>query len=251
MKCLLLGAGYATRLYPLTLHQPKPLLPVGGIPILERLCDQVGRIREVDRIELVSNRRYFPAYEAWLAEYRRRRPRALPLRLHDDGSGSPEDRLGAIGDILFVLDRAALDDDLLVLAGDNLFQFALEDFVAAARGRQAAVCVKDLGSRERASLYGVVQIDPAGRVVDFEEKPPSPKGSLIALGVYLFSRSSLPLFRQYLAEGNKKDAPGFFLQWLCRRADVLGHRIEGEWFDIGDLDSYNRADALMTRGSGA
>lgn len=249
MKCLLLGAGYATRLYPLTRERPKPLLPVAGIPILQRICEQVLKVKGLDHLYLVTNHRFAPHYYNWLRDYQTQRALPIPLEIFDDLTSSAEDRLGAIGDIQFVIQNAKIDDDLLLIAGDNLFQFPLQDFVAAAQPRGSAVCLKDLKSKKLVSLYGAVEVDASGKVIDFEEKPPRPRSTLVSVGVYYFSKAHLPLFRQYMEAGFKKDAPGFYLQWLHKQVDVYGHVIEGEWFDIGDIDSYNQANEIMMKGS--
>lgn len=250
MKCLLLGAGYATRLYPLTRERPKPLLPVAGIPILTRICERVFKVKGLDGIYVVSNHRFVGHYYHWLRDYQSQRALPVPVEIFDDMTTSNDDRLGAIGDIQFVIRNAKIDDDLLIIAGDNLIQFPLETFAEFAVAKGAAVCLKDVGDRGLASLYGCVEVDGDGRVIDFEEKPPKPKSTLISIGVYGFARPHVPLYGKYLEEGLKPDQPGYFLQWVHRKIGVFGHVIKGEWFDIGDIDSYNRAnEALMMKGT--
>ena len=245
MKALLLGAGYATRLYPLTRERPKPLLPVGGTAILERICQRVFPVPGVERIYVVTNHRFAGHYYRWLTAFQDARKPPIPIEIFDDLTTSPDDRLGAIGDVDFVIRHANLDDDLLVIAGDNLFEFPLKAFTAFARRKKSsAVCVKDLGDRKLATLYGVVEVDPKGRIVDFEEKPPAPKSTLIAIGVYYFAKKHLPLFRQYLEEGQSRDAPGYFIQWLHPKIELYGHPAKGPWYDIGDIDSYTKANDL-------
>jgi len=245
MKALLLGAGYATRLYPLTRERPKPLLPVGGVAILERICREVFKVPGVERLYVVTNHRFAGHYYSWLRDFQDGAKPPVPIEIFDDLTTSADDRLGAIGDIDFVIKHAKVDDDLLVIAGDNLIEFPLKDFTAfAKRKKGSAVCVKDLGSRKLASLYGVVGVDGKGRVNDFEEKPPTPRSTLISIGVYFFARKHLPLFRQYLEEGNSKDAPGYFVQWLHPRAELYAHPVKGAWYDIGDIDSYTKANEL-------
>ncbi len=248
MKCLLLGAGYATRLYPLTKDRPKPLLPVAGIPILQRICEPLMQVKGLDGIYIVTNHRFAGHYYNWVRDYRNHRALPVPIEIYDDMTQSPDDRLGAIGDIRFVIRNAKVDDDLMVIAGDNLIEFSLQDFAAFAAPRGAAVCVKDLKSKKLVSLYGAVELDPQGRVTGFEEKPPQPRTTLASVGVYYFGKQHLPLFQQYLDEGHSKDAPGYFLQWLHERIEVSGYVIDGEWFDIGDIDSYNRANEMMMKG---
>ncbi len=249
MKCLLLGAGYATRLYPLTKDRPKPLLPVAGVPILQRICEEVYKVKGIDAIYVVTNHRFVGHYYHWLRDYQQQRALPAPIEIFDDLTNTPEDRLGAIGDIQFVVRNAKLDDDLLLIAGDNLVEFSLQDFVSFAQPRGAAVCLKDLKSKKNVSLYGAVEVDKKGKVVDFEEKPPKPRSTLISIGVYFYGKQHLPLFQAYLDEGRSKDAPGYYLQWVHEKIDVFGYVIDGEWYDIGDIDSYNLAhDMMMKKG---
>ena len=249
MKCLLLGAGYATRLYPLTKDRPKPLLPVAGVPILQRICEQAFKVKGLDTIYVVTNHRFVGHYYSWLREYRTQRTFPAAVEIYDDLTHSPDDRLGAIGDIQFVIQNANVDDDLMIIAGDNLIQFPLQEFVTFARSKGSAVCLKDLKSRKRVSLYGCLEVDTSGKVVDFEEKPPKPRSTLISVGVYYFGRKHVPLFKQYLEEGRSKDQPGYFIQWVHKKIDLFGYVIEGEWFDIGDIDSYNTANETMMKGT--
>jgi len=246
MDALILGAGYATRLYPLTKDRPKPLLPVGGVPILERICGQLGESGTFDTIHVVTNHRFADHYEQWLRDYRSRQRPPADVKIHDDRTTTPENRLGAIGDIQFVLDAAPVRSDLLVIAGDNLIGGSLAPFLAAA-SRGTSVGLKDLRSKKLVSLYGVVETGDDGRILGFEEKPAQPKSTLIAIGLYYFPKPTLPLVRKYLDLGNSKDAPGYYLQWLHRQTPVFGHVLDGEWYDIGDLDSYHRADETMAR----
>ena len=247
MEALILGAGYATRLYPLTKDRPKPLLPVGGVPILQRICEQLSSSGPFQAIHVVTNHRFAQNYQQWLHDYTRRQAPSVPIRIHDDQTTTPEDRLGAIGDLQFVLQNGPVDDDLLVIAGDNLIAGSLAPFLRHARTKGTSVGLKDLGSKELLSLYGVVETGDDGRILSFEEKPAQPRSTLIAVGLYFFPKNTLPLVRKYLDLGNSKDAPGNYLQWLHRETPVYGHVLDGAWYDIGDLDSYHRADELMAR----
>mgnify|MGYP000619201401 CR=1 FL=1 len=248
MKCLLLGAGYATRLYPLTKNQPKPLLPVSGKPMMEWILEKVLALKEVDAIHIVSNHKFIDNYRVWLESLKARAPLKVPITLHDDGSMSNDDRLGAIGDIRFVIERAKIKDDLLVVAGDNLFSAGLAPLVKAAhRHGSSVVCLKDLANApsELISQYSVVELDAEERIVRFEEKPPVPKGTLISIAIYLYAKKHVPLVQRYLEEGNKPDQPGYFIQWLHRQVPVYGHILEGTWYDIGDINSYNNANDVF------
>jgi len=247
MHALVLGAGYATRLYPLTKTRPKPLLPVGGTPILERICHQITQTGLVDTIHVVTNHTFAAAYDAWLLDWNRRRIGAPDVRIHDDKSTTAENRLGAIGDLQFVIDHAEINEDLLVIAGDNLIEGDLTEFLRFGRTKGAAVGLKDFQDREKVSLYGVVELEKDCRVIGFEEKPAVPKSTLVAVGLYFFPRWTLTLVQKYLQAGNSKDAPGYYLQWLHRQTPVYGFTLQGHWYDIGDLDSYHRADEQMSR----
>jgi glucose-1-phosphate thymidylyltransferase len=245
MKALLLGAGYATRLYPLTKERPKPLLPVGGVPILQRILAKVAEVKEIDRAYLVTNHRFAGHYYNWLRDFQaQRRDGGPPVEIFDDLTISNDDRLGAVGDIDFVIKHAKVDDDLLVVAGDNLFDFSMADFLAFARPKRAAVALYDLKSKELASLYGIVSVAKDGRITAFDEKPPVPPGTLACVGVYYFGKEHLGMIRQYLAEGQKRDAPGFYIEWLHPRIPLYGWVIGGSWYDIGDIDSYTKANEL-------
>ena len=247
MDALILGAGYATRLYPLTKDRPKPLLPVAGVPILERICGQLGEAGTFETIHVVTNHRFAGNYEQWLRDYRSRRRPPCEVKIHDDRTTTPENRLGAIGDIQFVLETAPIGSDLLVIAGDNLIGGSLSPFLATAAARGTSVGLKDLRSKRIVSLYGVVETGADGKILGFEEKPAEPRSTLIAIGLYYFPTSTLPLIRQYLDLGHSKDAPGYYLQWLHRQTPVFGHVLDGEWYDIGDLESYRAADETMSR----
>jgi glucose-1-phosphate thymidylyltransferase len=205
--------------------------------MVEWILDRVAELDEVRTVHVVTNSVYAPAFAHW-AE-------GKGVVVHDDGTSSNEDRLGALGDILFAVDHGGLeDDDLLVIAADNLFRFSLGDYVAfwRSKGGGSALAVHTLADPALASLYGVVELDRDDRVVGLEEKPAEPKSELVSTATYLFSREHLPLLRRYLDEGNPPDPPGAFLVWLHRRAPVWGYRFSEEWLDIGDPGQLLEAD---------
>jgi glucose-1-phosphate thymidylyltransferase len=241
VKAVILAAGYATRLRPLTDEHPKELLPVGGRPIVDWILDRIAEVEEVDAVHVVTNARKAPQFHVWARE--------RGVTLHDDGTTSNEDRLGANGDLRFVVEQAALDDDLLVIAGDNLFDFALADFVAfwRAKGVASALAVRDVGSREIASRYGIVDVADDARVVGFVEKPADPPSTLAATATYLYHREHVPLVRRYLDEGNPPDQPGRLIAWLHTREPVFAYRFDEDWFDIGDFEQLHQADSRLRR----
>jgi glucose-1-phosphate thymidylyltransferase len=236
VKAIILAAGYATRLRPLTDTWAKELLPVGGRPIIDRIVDAIGEVEEVDSVHVVTNARKAPAFRA-LAESR-------DVTVHDDGTTSNEDRLGAIGDMQFVIEDAALDDDLLVIAGDNLFEFRLTELVRfwRGKGRASALAARDVESRELATHYGIVTLGEDSRVIDFVEKPADPPSTLAAIATYVFHREHVPLIRDYLAAGESHDQPGRFVAWLRSREPVYGWVFDSTWFDIGDQEQLLEAD---------
>jgi glucose-1-phosphate thymidylyltransferase len=240
VKAILLAAGYATRLYPLTENRPKVLLPIAGRPMLDWIADKVDEVEEVDELHVVTNARFAGQLERW-ADTREGRLAAV---VHDDGTWTNDTRLGALGDVRLVLDRAGIDDDLLVVAGDNLFEFRLDDLVGywRTKGVASAVALYDCGDLELARQYAVVSLDPGARIVAFVEKPAAPEGTLIATAAYVYSREHARLLDLYLADGNPPDAPGNFLAWLHGREPVYGWRFEGGWFDVGDRGQLLVAD---------
>jgi glucose-1-phosphate thymidylyltransferase len=244
MNAIILAAGYATRLRPLTDTWAKELLPVGGRPIIDRIVDSLAAVDEVDAVHVVTNARKADAFRAW-AEGR-------DVTVHDDGTTSNDDRLGAIGDMQFVIESAGIDDDLLVIAGDNLFEFRIPDFVSfwRSKGRASAVAVRDVGSLELAAQYGIVALDADARVTDFVEKPADPPSTLAATATYLFHRDHAALIEGYLAAGQPADQPGRFVAWLQREEPVYGWVFDSSWYDIGNQEQLLEADNRLRAAAG-
>ncbi len=237
MKAIILAAGYATRLYPLTKTLAKPLLPVGGRPMLDYLLDRLREADAIDEIHVVTNHKFADAFADWA--------RTRDVLVHDDGTASEDERLGAIGDIAFVIEQAGLEDeDLLVVAGDNLFDYSLAGYLRWWRdkGEASAVALYDVGSLELVKQYSSVELDEAGRLRSFVEKPEDPKSSLVATASYIYHRAHAPLIRRYLEEGNAPDQPGRFVAWLVPRVPVYGYTVTGDWRDIGDAGQLLEAD---------
>jgi len=249
VRAVVLAAGYATRLYPLTERIAKPLLPLAGRPMIERLLDRIAAVPGLDAVHVVTNAKFAPAFAAWARGVRT----PLPLHVHDDGTTSEEDRLGAIGDLRFVVERERLHgEDLLVIAGDNLFDFDLGDLVGfrAARGTASALAVYEHPDRSVLSEYGILELDADDRVVSFVEKPAEPASNLVATAAYLFDREHVALLDTYLAGGNSPDQPGKLVAWLVPREPVYGYRFSGEWVDIGDANQLLEADNELRRRAG-
>jgi glucose-1-phosphate thymidylyltransferase len=247
MNVLILAAGYATRLYPLTLNKAKPLLEIAGKPMIEWVVDNLAPVPALGTIFVVTNNKFASDFQAWADRYQDRQPK-LRFKIINDGSENDHDKLGAIGDINLVLTRENLaESDLLVVAGDNLFSDSLKDFVDYAKATEATVAIYDVGNLEAIKKYGAVTIDAAGVITHFEEKPEKPKTTLAAIALYYYSRQVLPLFTTYLAAGNNPDQPGRFLQWLYTRKPVKTFQIKGQWLDIGSKETLEEANKIFAK----
>jgi glucose-1-phosphate thymidylyltransferase len=241
VKAIVLAAGYATRLYPLTLDRPKALLEVAGKPMLEHVLEAIEPIG-LDGVYVVANSKFAPHFEDW------ERGSSFEATVIDDGTTDDSSKRGAIGDIAFVLERESLDDDLLVVAGDNLFSESLEGFGDEARRRRAPVlAVYDVGDLEAVRGFNAIEVGADGRIVYFEEKPEHPRSTLTGIALYHYPRDALPLVRRYVAEGNNPDQPGRLVQWLYSRTPVYTWRVPGLWFDVGSREHLDEAERVFSR----
>ena len=214
--------------------------------MVDWILDRIREVDEVDAVHLVTNSRFAPDFEAWAAG-------KDGVGVHDDGTTSNEDRLGAIGDVAFTLDHAGIaDDDVLVIAGDNLFEYSLQAYVDfwRTKGVASAVAIRDVGDLRLAAQYGVVALDEDDRVVEFVEKPAEPESTLCATATYVYHREHVPLVGRYLEGGNPPDQSGSFFEWLRAREPVYGYRFDGFWLDIGDKEQLLAADNLLRRAQG-
>lgn len=239
MKALVLAAGYGTRLYPLTLDIPKPLLRVGSKTIADRLVDKIDKLKDIDEIYVVTNERFSSEFQKWAEN----RSCSKPIHVINDGTQSNETRLGAIGDMELVVRKAKIADDILIVGGDNLFEFDLRDFVKFAETKgSTTVCLRAVEDLEEAKKYGIVSMDSQDRITEFVEKPKKPKSHLAAMCLYYFPSEKLNLLKTYLGTGKNKDAPGHYISWLAENNTVYGYILKGEWFDIGDKRLLKKAD---------
>jgi len=235
MKAIILAAGYATRLYPLTLNTPKALLPINEKPIIDYIIDEINTISAVDEIYVVTNHKFVDCFTKWASHVKS----SQSIIVIDDGTTSEENRKGAIGDISFVIDEMKIDDALMVIAGDNFFTYSLKDYYNfyEEKGKDC-VCVKVWEDKLALKQFGIALLDEAGKVLDIEEKPEHPKSNTVVFATYMYRKETVPLFKQYLAEGNKPDAPGNFPAWLYKKQDVYAYTFAGECYDIGTPQSY-------------
>jgi len=247
MKVLILAAGYATRLYPLTLTRAKPLLPVAGKPMVEHVLDNLAPIPGISRVYVVTNAKFAAQFQDWANHYRANKF-PLDFTVVNDGSTDDSNKLGAIGDIHFVLKQEKLDDDLLVVAGDNLFSQKLDAFGVYCREKKAPVlAVYDVGNLEQIKGFNAINIDQDGRIVFFEEKPKAPTSTLTGIALYFYPRQVVPMIHQYIAEGNNPDQPGRLIQWLYTRTPVYTWRVPGLWYDIGSKEAIEEADRVFSK----
>jgi len=239
MKALILAAGYATRLYPLTKEYPKPLLKVGRRPIINYIIDKLESLKEIDEIIVVTNSKFMPQFKKWRSGLKIKKR----ISLVDDLTKSHGDRRGAIGDMNFVINKKRLQDDLLVVGGDNLFDGSLKEFLSFAKKNTAPVIgAYNIKDRQQAKKYGVVRLDRKNRLIDFKEKPENPKSTLIAMCLYYFPKERIRLIKEYLnSRQDKYDATGFYIDWLRKKTPVYGFIFDGRWYDIGDREFYRQA----------
>ena len=235
MKCLILAAGYATRLYPLTENFPKPLLPVSGKPILDWLIEDMDRSGEVTEYVVISNHKFASHFEKWAAA----RPEKITVL--DDGTTSNETRLGAVRDIRFAMETLALNDDLLVIAGDNLLDFSLTRFIAYAREKNASCILRYYEpSFEKLLKCGVVTVDETDRVTAMTEKSPAPATHWCCPPFYYYTAADARLVPAGIEAGCGTDAPGSYIAWLCGQVPVYAMEMPGRRYDIGNLASYEQ-----------
>jgi glucose-1-phosphate thymidylyltransferase len=246
MKLIVLAAGYATRLYPLTLDRPKPLLEVAGKPMLEHVIDNLAPIKEIDHVYIVTNAKFAAHFERWAAGSGGTRS-GLPITVINDKSTDDSNKLGAIGDMHLVLTGQGIDDDVVVVAGDNLFSQSLGGFGDYCREKKAPVlAVYDVGDLEEIRKYNSIEVDGEGRITFFEEKPAQPQSTLTGIALYFYPKATLPLIRQYVEEGNNPDQPGRLVQWLYPRTPFYTWRVPGIWYDVGSKETLEEAHRIFS-----
>ena len=244
MKAIILAAGYATRLYPLTKNRPKALLPVGGRPLLDYTLKKISACPEIDEILLVSNARFYSQFVDLMAA--RTMTIGPPLTVLNDGTFSNDDRLGANGDLRLAIRERNLADDLLVLPSDRIFEFPFSDLVAFFRSKNAMVNVcYDTGDPEVIrGRHGCALLNAEGRILEIHEKPEQPLSTVQSLALYAYPAAVLPLVNRYLDEGGNPDAPGYLAAWLCRRTAMYAYLLSSPCRDIGTVEAYREANAF-------
>ena len=235
MKCLILAAGYATRLYPLTENFPKSLLKVQDKTILDHLVDDIDTIKEVDEYVVISNHKFYSHFCDWAQSKRQK------ITVIDDGTVSNETRLGAVKDIQFAIETLNIDDDVLVIAGDNVLDFSLTKFITYAKNKGTSCIMRYYeGDIARLKKSGVASIDNGDKVVDMVEKPLEPKSNWCCPPFYFYKRDDAKKIPNAIAGGCGIDAPGSFVAWLCKKSIVHAMEMPGKRYDIGNLESYEK-----------
>lgn len=244
IKALILAAGYAVRLYPLTQNTPKPLLEIKGKPIIGHILDKLKSIKDITEVYIITNHRFYDQFRVWLNHY------SFPknIKLIDDGTISNEDRLGAVGDINFVLKEEDIQEDILVLAGDNLFGFSLQkfiDFFQRGKNKNSVLALHDLQDKEKIKGKLGAAVLEKTKIIHFEEKPLQPKSTLAATACYLFARDDLPFVEKSLQLG-KVDNPGELIKYLVKESEVHGFVFTEPWLDVGTFESLKQAEQLYS-----
>jgi len=243
MKAVILAGGYARRMWPLTKNKPKHLLPVAGKPMLDYVMASIESLPTLDEIYISTNMRFQNQFKRYLDGVHTKKK----LHLFVEDTLSEEEKLGSVGALGYLIRKNGLDDDLLVIGGDNIFSFKMTDFVNYFYAKKAnVIALYNLGNKEKARLYGVVHIDEERRIVDFQEKPADPQSTLISTACYAFTRKGVRNVLKYLEEGNDPDKMGHFIEWLYKHDDVYGFVFTGVWFDIGSLESYKAANEYFS-----
>ena len=237
MDAIILAAGYAIRLYPLTENTPKPLLKVGNIPIIEHIIGKLENLG-IDNIYIITNDKFHKNFNYWLQNFDAK----IPIEIINDNTNSNDDRLGALGDINFLIKKKDISNDMLVIAGDNLFELSLKEvFEIFKKKNHNCVVLYDIKDLALAKNYGVVKVEN-NIILGFEEKPSEPKSTLISTGIYLFPKKTITLIEKYLAQGNNPDKTGDFIEWLHKREKIYAYITDKKWYDIGSIDQLEKAN---------
>lgn len=240
MKAIILAAGYTNRLYPLIKDRPKPLLTIRKKPVIEYIIARLESLEQIDQVFIVTNQKFFGQFQDWLDDF----PSTKPIKLINDDSVNGSNSPGAIRDIDIVIKREQISEDLLVVAGDNLFSFGLRNFIefAGKKKPQSSIGIYNLSGKFDSGKFGVVQINSEGEIVDFQEKPSHCASSLVATCLYFFPGEKLRLISDYLNHNHHDDAAGDYISWLVKSDKVYGYSFnEGSWLDVGDTDAYTEA----------
>ena len=241
-KAIIPCAGYATRLYPLTENQPKQLLKIGNKPLIEHIIEKINEIEEINEIIIISNHKFINQFQEWNNNFKNK----IPITILDDGTTSNQDRLGSTGDTLFAIKNKDINEEMLIIAGDNLIQFSLKDFYNKFKQlNHHLIAVYDIKDIEIVrNRHGVVILDK-DKVIDFQEKPKNPKSTIKSIFCYLFKPEIIQLMKEYVKTENP-DAPGYFIEWLIKQTEVRAYEFTESVYDIGNMESYKKTNAIFS-----
>jgi len=238
MKAIILAAGYATRLFPLTKDKAKPLLLINDKPMIDYIMEKIEELGIID-VFVVTNAKFTSQFEEWAKDYK---GKAENITIINDNTNSNDDRLGAIGDIQYTIKEGKIDDDILVIGGDNLFKFSLKEaYDLFKKKNKSTIVAYDVGELELAKKYGVIELDSSKKVLSFVEKPEHPKSTSCAICVYFYPQETLKLIDKYLTDGNNPDAPGNMPAWLIENDEVYAESFNEPWYDVGGFESLKKA----------
>ncbi len=238
MKVLILAGGYGTRLAAVAKDTPKPLLPVNSRPLIDYILSSIKTIQSLTEVVVVTNNKFCMHFEKWALTHK-----DVKIRIVNDGTNAPEERLGSVGDIHFIWKNEKELNNWLIVGGDNLFDQNLQEFMNFAMKQAPAMTigVYDIHDKQAANKFGVIGLDNNNKVISFEEKPENPKYSLITMCLYYFPKETLTYLQEYLSQSKSLDAAGSYIQWLSEKKNVYGFQFNGKWYDIGSIESLNEA----------
>ncbi len=237
MKCVLLCAGFGTRLYPITLNKPKSLLEIKGKPLIEHIIEKIPN--EVDEIFIVTSDNHYLKFIWWLEKFKKKNKRREKIKIINDNTTSLETRLGGVGDLWFVIQAEKIQDDILVIAGDNLFDFDLQELINFFKKKKATIAViYDVKNLEEAKKFSDVEIKD-NKLTSWEEKPEEPNSTLSSIGIYIFSKEDLKKIGEYMKTDKPKDGAGFLIGDFCKKQGVCAFFLKGRWYDIGSHEIYD------------
>jgi len=241
MKALILAAGYGTRLGELTKNKAKPLLEIKGKPLIEYTIEKIQATQAVDLIYIVTNAKFYHDFKEWLKQYNPN----TQIKIINDRTTSNETRLGAVGDISYVVEQENIDDDLFVIAGDNLFEFSLTNIINLFKQRNSSIVAGRKATKEEiAGKYGNIILGEDNQIIDFEEKPKQPKSDIASTAVYLFNKQALKELKRCIEEQGQPDNPGDFVKYLSQKQPVYAYIFEQRMFDIGSKEQLEEANQL-------
>jgi len=240
MKALILAGGYAKRLWPVTKNMPKQLLPVAGKPIIEYPIENIELTKGIKEVIISVNAYFESNFREWFTKYQFRKKTTLVI----EKTYSEEEKLGSIGALNYLINELKINDDILIVGGDNIFDFSLRKFINYYREKKkSVVALYNIRDKSKIkAMYGIAETDKNNKIIGFEEKPKKPKTSLVNTACYILSKNDIKLIPQYIEEGNNRDALGYLLKWLIKKRPLYGFTFDSQWFDIGSFDAYDAAN---------